>query len=193
MQNDIVVELAPLHNATGFDKERSLLEQLEQLEWEKNIGEYIRANTPQSFMSRDSEAMMQGIKVPAHLYYDASAHVSRERCKAVAEFFKLSARLLRQVQQIQTGEQAASARQAATEKPIELVKLICRRFHLVARQLTHRRQNRETLAITDEYDVQDLLHALLHINFEDIVEVDTILRRPTSPDGLSPQERTDRR
>ena len=77
MQNDIIVELASLHNATGFERERSLLEQLEQLQWERNIGEYIHANTPQNFMSRDSEAMMQGIKVPAHLYYDASAHVSR--------------------------------------------------------------------------------------------------------------------
>jgi hypothetical protein len=45
---------------------------------------------------------------------------------------------------------------------------ICNRFHEVARQLVHRRENRSTLEIKDEYDVQDLLHALLQIHFDDI-------------------------
>ena len=32
-------------------------------------------------------AMMQGIRVPAHLFYEASASVYRSRCSAVEEFF----------------------------------------------------------------------------------------------------------
>ncbi|WP_445923668.1 PD-(D/E)XK nuclease domain-containing protein, partial [Klebsiella pneumoniae] len=47
-------------------------------------------------------------------------------------------------------------------------KKICSRFHLVANQLKTRHSNRESLVISDEYDVQDLLHALLHIYFDDI-------------------------
>jgi hypothetical protein len=42
------------------------------------------------------------------------------------------------------------------------------RFHQVAKQLQKRRAERYTLWITDEYDVQDLLHALLKIDFNDI-------------------------
>jgi hypothetical protein len=42
------------------------------------------------------------------------------------------------------------------------------RVHKVARQLLERRENRSTLAIEDEYDAQDLLHALLKIDFDDI-------------------------
>lgn len=42
------------------------------------------------------------------------------------------------------------------------------RFHKVARQLRTRHDNRETLTIKDEYDVQDLLHALLLIYFDDV-------------------------
>jgi len=38
----------------------------------------------------------------------------------------------------------------------------------VAVQLRHRHENRSTLNVTDEYDVQDLLHALLRIFFEDV-------------------------
>jgi hypothetical protein len=45
---------------------------------------------------------------------------------------------------------------------------ICRRFGEVARQLQRRRLARATLTIGDEYDVQDLIHALLLVDFEDV-------------------------
>lgn len=46
--------------------------------------------------------------------------------------------------------------------------LIFDRFHKVARQLRNRHEKRATLKIEDEYDVQDLLHALLQLYFNDI-------------------------
>ncbi|WP_339521944.1 PD-(D/E)XK nuclease domain-containing protein [Pseudomonas sp. EL_65y_Pfl2_R96] len=49
-----------------------------------------------------------------------------------------------------------------------LVEKICARFHLVAKQLQSRHGGRDGLEINDEYDTQDLLHALLHIYFDDI-------------------------
>jgi hypothetical protein len=52
--------------------------------------------------------------------------------------------------------------------PIELVENLCLSFHKVARQLRSRYNSRETLKIEDEYDVQDLFHALLKIHFDDI-------------------------
>jgi len=51
---------------------------------------------------------------------------------------------------------------------IEFLTRIFNRFHLVARQLRNRHENRSTLDISDEYDVQDLLHALLRLFFDDI-------------------------
>lgn len=42
------------------------------------------------------------------------------------------------------------------------------RFHLVVKQLRDRYNNRETLDVQDEYDVQDLLHSLLYIYCDDI-------------------------
>jgi hypothetical protein len=44
----------------------------------------------------------------------------------------------------------------------------CERFHLVARQMRSRHDNRATLDVEDEYDTQDLLHALLQLRFDDI-------------------------
>ena len=41
-------------------------------------------------------------------------------------------------------------------------------IHNVVRQLSHRYANRTTIEINDEYDVQDLFHALLTLYFDDI-------------------------
>jgi len=51
---------------------------------------------------------------------------------------------------------------------VELVMHILSRFHAIAVQLRQRHENRPTLDVSDEYDVQDLLHALLCIHFDDI-------------------------
>lgn len=42
------------------------------------------------------------------------------------------------------------------------------RFGRVAGELRRRQRDRDPLAIDDEYDVQDLLRALLHVDFEDV-------------------------
>lgn len=51
---------------------------------------------------------------------------------------------------------------------INKIKIIINRFHQVSKQLRQRYSNRETLDIEDEYDVQDLFHALLKLYFDDI-------------------------
>ncbi len=51
---------------------------------------------------------------------------------------------------------------------IENIQLLSERFHLVARQMRDRHNERETLDIEDEYDVQDLFHSMLTIFFDDI-------------------------
>jgi REase_DpnII-MboI len=51
---------------------------------------------------------------------------------------------------------------------LALVVTICRRFHLFARQLRDRHHARGTLRVADEYDVQDLMHALLNLHFDDV-------------------------
>lgn len=45
---------------------------------------------------------------------------------------------------------------------------ICRRFPLVVRELRRRHSDRSPLLVSDEYDVQDLLRALLSLHFDDV-------------------------
>jgi hypothetical protein len=54
------------------------------------------------------------------------------------------------------------------QEPLPHIERILDRLHLVARQLRERHDDRPTLDIADEYDVQDLLHALLKLGFSDI-------------------------
>lgn len=63
-------------------------------------------------------------------------------------------------------EREAAKKEMVSE--IEKVKLLCQKFHIVARTLRERYDKRTTLDIVDEYDVQNLLHALLKIFFDDI-------------------------
>ena len=53
-------------------------------------------------------------------------------------------------------------------KVLEKIELICNRFHQISRKMRSRHNNRETLDICDEYDVQDLFNSLLTLYFDDI-------------------------
>ena len=64
-------------------------------------------------------------------------------------------------------------RKSKAEKPLEMLQIkrlqkILSKFQSVVEKLRDRHANRETLDVKDEYDVQDLLHALLVIDFDDI-------------------------
>jgi hypothetical protein len=49
-----------------------------------------------------------------------------------------------------------------------IILMLAEHFHGVVRQIRQRHDNRPTLEVADEYDVQDLFHALLTIYFDDI-------------------------
>ncbi|PKM97350.1 MAG: hypothetical protein CVU79_08810 [Elusimicrobia bacterium HGW-Elusimicrobia-3] len=51
---------------------------------------------------------------------------------------------------------------------MEDVRRLILRFHTVSIQLRQRHDSRPTLDVSDEYDVQDLLHALLCLQFDDV-------------------------
>lgn len=55
-----------------------------------------------------------------------------------------------------------------TPDAVDEIERIARSFERIARQLTRRHDKRPTLEISDEYDVQDLLHALLLTVFDDV-------------------------
>lgn len=57
---------------------------------------------------------------------------------------------------------------AARADAVGLLRKIGNRFHAVARQLRLRHDGRTTLEVEDEYDAQDVVHALLCLEFDEI-------------------------
>jgi hypothetical protein len=51
---------------------------------------------------------------------------------------------------------------------LDLIRKVCLRFHAVTRQLRLRKDYRATLEVEDDYDLQDLLCALLKVEFEEV-------------------------
>jgi len=54
------------------------------------------------------------------------------------------------------------------KEPTQVLEYLFLKFHLVAKQLQKRQRGKEPFYIKDEYDVQDLLHALLQIYYDDV-------------------------
>jgi hypothetical protein len=54
------------------------------------------------------------------------------------------------------------------QDPVNLIRKVCLRLHSVARQLRLRRDYRPTLEVDDDYDLQDLLCALLKVEFDEV-------------------------
>lgn len=71
---------------------------------------------------------------------------------------------------LQTGSPCGSEASApsAEADPLERLRKVCLRFHAVARQLRLRKDYRATLEVEDDYDLQDLLCALLKGEFEEV-------------------------
>jgi hypothetical protein len=93
--------------------------------------------------------------------YGVGVGTPAERVK-LREVANESSRLLARV----TGSLDTSSQQSID--PVLSVERLCSRFHVVARQLRSRRENRDALEVEDEYDVQYLFHALLKVFFEDV-------------------------
>lgn len=67
-----------------------------------------------------------------------------------------------------TGPTPRSMEPVVDQDPLQLVRKVCLRLHSVARQLRLRRDYRPTLEIEDDHDLQDLLCALLKMEFDEV-------------------------
>lgn len=115
----------------------------------------VKQNQPDDFEDFDYiEDVPPGRKAPpGSLSGDQVAKFG----EVAASSDKLFARLVTQI-----GEYAEKV------ETISILERIFSRFHHIARQLRSRYDSRETIDVSDEYDVQDLLHALLKLYFDDI-------------------------
>ncbi len=101
--------------------------------------------------------------IPGHHFYDdvycAGLEEIPSHCPSCGKPFPWT---------ITRKKMASSQNEDQSITAADLVKVVCSRFHLVTKQLRERYNSRPTLDVDDEYDVQDLLHSLLRLYFDDI-------------------------
>ena len=120
---------------------------------EKNLGK--DSTTTKIFKERD---------YTIHVYFgqDHSSYV-----KAFEEDLRTSLNDLKRIL-VELQEDDMDSSKHMSIDSVGTILHILNRFHLVTKQLRNRYDSRETLDISDEYDVQDLLHSLLYLYFDDI-------------------------
>jgi len=119
---------------------------------------------PKRVISRDSHALMQGIAIPAHLFYEAELSEATSVFTKGEDFLQAADRLVRQV----IAQRQFMSREPKSPEALERIIRVCERFPGVVLQLQKRQRGREPLTVQDEYDVQDLLHALIRLDFDDV-------------------------
>jgi len=141
-------------------------------EKEKRWREFNRALLSQLFTTEEYaweyDSAQRSVHVIADRYIDASLHQLAGRLVgSVKSQISTLRSIIERLDLIDEGGMLVAGSSGAEQAERNL-QLLIERFHLVARQIRVRHDSRPTLEITDEYDVQDLLHALLTIFFDDI-------------------------
>lgn len=163
LKSEICTELSPFIGIKGMDNESELLQHLERITYGHSANDYVKQRIPDQITTRDTRAIFQGIGVPPHVWYQARIFSTLSAVSAIENTLTTSKRLIRQMEIKQSLRE-----EGATVKALEDVLRVCERFHEVSRQLRKRHENRKTLEVEDEYDVQDLLQAILKLYFDDI-------------------------
>lgn len=161
-QEKIVTELSVIKGVENLEAESELIDKIEKQTWSISASDYIKMNRPKSIITYNpAEILNKGLDNPPHLIVGGDLMSLFSILASIEDFQKNTKRLFRQL------ELKLSIEEYSPEKSDFIVKVI-EKFHTVARQILNRHAGRSTIEIVDEYDVQDLFHGLLRIEFEDV-------------------------
>lgn len=165
-RNHLITELSIIKGIDGLNYEEEILDNVENLNWGITPKDYVQQYKPQSIITRNPEFVLnKGLQTPPHLSVDGDLISLFSIIAAIEDFQKNTKRLIRQIE-IKT--QSSINRITEFVNGPSMIYTLIERFHIVATQLKDRHAKRDTIEIQDEYDVQDLLNALLKIDFDDV-------------------------
>jgi len=161
-RDKLVTELSVIKGMDNLDPEIDLLINIESHKWGISPRDYVKMKIPKSIITYDLATVLnRGLNTPPHLIIGGELFYLFSTLAATEDFQKNTKRLLRQL------ELKFSIEEPTSDKSDFIIKFL-NSFHNVAIQLRNRYNKRDTLTISDEYDVQDLLHGLLRIEFDDV-------------------------
>lgn len=121
--------------------------------------------------AREDVAQIRIVHTDCNSKFYSDDHYARMRAKGYSDFATDSRLLPFRQGTDHTNELLfglGAHAQAITPAVEDLLIMLCRRFHLCADELRNRYSDRPGIEITDEYDVQDIMRALLRLHFNDV-------------------------
>jgi uncharacterized protein (TIGR02391 family) len=97
-KNEIIITFSSVNFDSNTAKEKDLFTQIENFNFGRTKEEYINERLPKTMMSRDTEALRQGICIASWLYYEGVALEGKNICEVVKNFLALLDRLIRQLE-----------------------------------------------------------------------------------------------
>jgi hypothetical protein len=165
LKDFILSELSFFKDIEVFKNETELLKQIEEFKWGMKPGDYTRSRRPKFAFVTDPSTMNRGAQTPPHISVGEDLIFTFSLLASYDNFEKLAHRLIRQLE-IKSSTSSEAESGAVFQQ--QALQAIIEKFHYVATQLKNRYNGKPTIVIEDEYDVQDLMNALLRINFEDV-------------------------
>ena len=98
MKDEVLIAMSTLPSDSLMTNEQNLQTEIESLDFCKGRQYFIDQRKPSHIQTRDSEALSQGIRLPAWLYYDAIALEAASICESIDKFTRLAERFTRQMQ-----------------------------------------------------------------------------------------------
>jgi len=97
-KDEIIVTFSSVIFDSNTVKEKDLFIQIENFKFGSTKEEYINDRLPKTIMSRDTEALRQGICLASWLYYEGAALGGKNIYEAIKNFFTLLDRLIRRLE-----------------------------------------------------------------------------------------------
>jgi REase_DpnII-MboI len=165
-QCHLLTELSIIKDTEGFKSENEILQSIEKFKWGLEASDYIKLVRPNQIMVYDPGIINKGLPTPPHIAVTGYFLSLSTKAFSAKNFGELVIRLLRQLEI----KISAGTSQSVDNYSSIFLQSIFDNFHIFYNQLKNRHDHRETITIQDEYDVQDILHALLKLNFKDVRE-----------------------
>lgn len=164
-RDEVVTELSVIRGNESLQSENDILDKIEKEDWGITSSDYVKMQRPKSIITYDPEQILnKGLDTPPHYRVDGELMSIFTRIASIETFHKNTKRLLRQLELRFVDE--STFEETTPDSPF--IYQLIEQFHTVANQLRNRYNKRDTILINDEYDVQDLLHGLLKIQFQDV-------------------------
>lgn len=165
-QQKLITELSVIRDQENFTNENELLKSIEDFKWGFDNSAYIKMRTPSKIPVYDISVLSRGLDTPPHISVIAYVIALSTQSYSVKNFEELASRILRQIE-LKFDNKVIPENSDHNEK---ILFDILDNFHSFCNQLKNRHNNRASIEITDEYDVQDLLHSILKLHFKDVRE-----------------------